>query len=40
MDGDLSPEEFQQAWDYNMEAVAPVHKLMIEALEKANGGES
>ena len=39
MDGDLSPEEFQLAWDYNMGAIAPVHKIMIEALERSNGGD-
>ena len=38
MDGDLSPEEFQIAWDYNMGAIAPVHELMIQALERSNGG--
>ena len=33
MDGDLSPEEFKQAWDYNVEAALQVHKLMVEALK-------
>ncbi len=39
MDGDLSPEEFQIAWDYNMGAIAPVHEIMIDALKRSNGGE-
>ncbi len=33
MDGDLSQEEFKQAWNYNMEASNAVHKQMIEALK-------
>ena len=37
MDGDLSQEEFKQAWDYNMDAAQVVHKLMVEALK---GGDS
>jgi exosome complex component RRP41 len=36
MDGDLSPEQFQTAWDYNVNAAMEVHKIMIEALK--NGG--
>jgi exosome complex component RRP41 len=36
MDGDLSQEEFQTAWDYNVAAAYEVHKIMIEALK--NGG--
>ena len=36
MDGDLSPDEFKQAWDYNVDALQ-VHKLMVEALK---GGEN
>jgi exosome complex component RRP41 len=37
MDGDLSPDEFQQAWDYNMEAGLAVHEIMVQALK---GGDS
>ena len=33
MDGDLSPDEFKQAWDYNVDAAMQVHKLMVEALK-------
>jgi exosome complex component RRP41 len=36
MDGDLSPEQFQTAWDYNVNAAMEVHKIMVEALK--NGG--
>jgi exosome complex component RRP41 len=36
MDGDLSPDQFQTAWDYNVNAAMEVHKIMIEALK--NGG--
>ena len=37
MDGDLSPAEFQEAWDYNMEAALVVHQIMVEALK---GGDA
>jgi exosome complex component RRP41 len=37
MDGDLSPDEFKQAWDYNMEAATAIHEIMVEALK---GGDS
>ena len=37
MDGDLSPDEFKQAWDYNVDLAMQVHKLMVEALK---GGEN
>ena len=37
MDGDLSQDEFKQAWKYNMDAAQEIHKLMVEAL---NGGDS
>jgi exosome complex component RRP41 len=37
MDGDLSPDEFKQAWDYNMEAASAIHEIMVEALK---GGDS
>jgi|TARA_B100000809_G_C15099780_1_gene516450 exosome complex component RRP41 len=38
MDGDLSPSEFQEAWDYNMEAALKIHVLMKEAIAKKYGG--
>ncbi len=38
MDGDLSQEEFQEAWDYNMAAAAEIHDLMVDALTKSHGG--
>tara|TARA_A100001037_G_scaffold129940_1_gene117660 strand:+ start:592 stop:1317 length:726 start_codon:yes stop_codon:yes gene_type:complete len=38
MDGDLSPEEFQQAWDYNIDTVDHVHNLMKDALARKYGG--
>ena len=37
MDGDLSQEEFKQAWQYNMDAAQAVHGIMVEALK---GGDS
>ena len=33
MDGDLSPEEFNLAMEYNMKAAKEIHKLQIEALK-------
>ena len=36
MDGDLSPAEFQEAWDYNMEAALVVHQIMVEALKRGD----
>ena len=39
MDGDLSMEEFQLAWDYNVKAAHDVHKIMVEALQKRYGGD-
>ena len=36
MDGDLSPEQFQEAWDYNMGAAKVIHEVMVAALK---GGE-
>ncbi|MEO2221942.1 MAG: exosome complex exonuclease Rrp41 [Candidatus Poseidoniia archaeon] len=36
MDGDLSQEEFQEAWDYNMEAAMVIGGYCAEALK--NGG--
>ena len=38
MDGDLSQEEFKQAWDYNMNAASRVHEIMKKALI-GGGGE-
>tara|TARA_A100001037_G_scaffold286299_1_gene294578 strand:+ start:1637 stop:2359 length:723 start_codon:yes stop_codon:yes gene_type:complete len=40
MDGDLSPNQFQEAWDYNIAAAGEVHKLMKEAISNKYGGES
>ena len=40
MDGDLSMDEFQQAWDYNIKAAHEVHAIMVEALKKRYGGEA
>jgi len=37
LDGDLSPAEFQEAWDYNMEAAMVVHQIMVDALK---GGDA
>ena len=37
--GDLSMEEFQLAWDYNVKAAHEVHKIMVEALQKRYGGD-
>ena len=34
MDGNLSPEEFKTAWDYNIQAASEIHKIMVEALRK------
>jgi exosome complex component RRP41 len=33
MDGNLSQEEFQEAWDYNMDAAMEIHKYCVEALK-------
>ena len=33
MDGDLSQEEFNTAWDYNMEAASKIHEEMARALK-------
>ena len=40
MDGDLSPAEFKEAWDYNMDAASGIHDIMVAALNAAHGGES
>ena len=40
MDGDLSMDEFQLAWDYNIKAAHEVHEIMVEALKKRYGGEA
>tara|TARA_B100002052_G_C15658842_1_gene496293 strand:- start:97 stop:786 length:690 start_codon:yes stop_codon:yes gene_type:complete len=34
MDGDLSQDEFKEAWDYNMEAASSIHEKMVEALKE------
>jgi exosome complex component RRP41 len=39
MDGDLSMEEFQLAWDYNIKAAHDVHQIMVEALQNRYGGD-
>ena len=36
MDGDLSQDEFKQAWKYNMDAAKEIHKLMVEALKEGD----
>jgi exosome complex component RRP41 len=36
MDGDLSQEEFKEAWQYNMDAAQVVHKMMVEALKRGD----
>jgi len=33
MDGDLSPDQFQEAWDYNMKATQVIHAEMVRALK-------
>ena len=33
MDGNLSPKEFQEAWDYNMDAAMVIHEYCVEALK-------
>jgi hypothetical protein len=37
MDGDLSQEEFNQAWQYNMDAAQMIHNFMVDSLK---GGEA
>ena len=37
MDGDLSQEEFNQAWQLNMDAAQAIHEKMVESLK---GGDS
>ena len=39
MDGDLSMEPFQEAWDYNMQSALEVHAVMVDALKRRYGGE-
>ena len=34
MDGDLSQDEFKEAWDHNMEAASSIHEKMVEALKE------
>ena len=40
MDGDLSPEDFQEAWDYNMGAAKEIHEIMVAALAARYGGDA
>jgi len=41
MDGDLSPEEYNLAMEYNFKAAEEIHALQVEALRKRNiGGDS
>ena len=34
MDGDLSPEEFNLAMEYNFKAAAEIHEIMVDALKR------
>jgi exosome complex component RRP41 len=36
MDGNLSQEEFMEAWQYNMDAAQVVHEMMVEALKRGD----
>jgi len=41
MDGDLSPEEFDLAMEYNFKAAGEIHQIMVEALQRRyEGGEA
>ena len=41
MDGDLSPDEFNLAMEYNFKAAAEIHDIMVEALQRRyEGGEA
>ena len=40
MDGNLSPEDFQEAWDYNMGAAKEIHEIMVAALAARYGGDA
>ena len=41
MDGDLSPDEFNLAMEYNFKAAGEIHEVMVDALKrKYEGGEN
>jgi hypothetical protein len=41
MDGDLSPDEFNLAMEYNFKAAAEIHEIMVDALRRRyEGGEN
>ena len=41
MDGDLSPEEYELAMEYNFKAAAEIHEVMVDALKRRyDGGEN
>ena len=41
MDGDLSPDEFNLAMEYNFKAAGEIHDIMVEALQRRyEGGEA
>ena len=41
MDGDLSPEEFDLAMDYNFIAAKEIHEILVDALKaRYEGGDN
>ena len=41
IDGDLSPEEFDLAMEYNFKAAKEIHEIMVDALKaRYEGGEN
>ena len=38
MDGDLSPEEFDLAMEYNFKAAKEIHEIMVDALQRRYAG--
>ena len=41
MDGDLSPDEYNLAMEYNFKAAAEIHEVMVDALKRRyEGGEN
>jgi exosome complex component RRP41 len=41
MDGDLSPDEYNLAMEYNFKAAAEIHEIMVDALKRRyEGGEN
>ena len=41
MDGDLSPEEFDLAMEYNFKAAREIHEIMVDALKaRYEGGDN